>query len=82
MRNIDIPGAKEIFAKQDELMNTFWCNRGSIKALLIIHEECKKDYVSNKMLKMRGKNRINMCNEIYEKLCKEYYSKHSTVGDF
>ena len=75
MRNIDIPGAKEIFAKQDELMNTFWCNRGSIKALLIIHEECKKDYVSNKMHMLR-------CSNLYEKQCKEYYSKHSTVGDF
>ena len=36
MRNIDIPGAKEIFAKQDELMNTFWVNKGWVKANLVL----------------------------------------------
>ena len=75
MRNIDIPGAKEIFAKQDELLNTFWCNRGFIKALLIIHEECKKDYVTRKMNMMRY-------NNLYEKNAREWYSKHGTVGEF
>ena len=75
MRNIDIPGAKEIFAKQDELLNTFWCNRGSIKALLILHKECKKDYVTSKMNMMRY-------NNLYEKNAREWYSKHGTVGEF
>jgi len=82
MRNIDIPGAKEIFAKQDELLSTFWQNRGYVKATVALHDVIKKDYVTNKMLKMRGKNRINMCNEIYERLCREYYSKNGTVGEF
>ena len=75
MKNIDIPGAKEIFAKQDELMNTFWCNRGSVKALLIIHQEVKKDMVLDKMRMMRY-------NNIYEKNAREWYSKHGTQGEF
>jgi hypothetical protein len=82
MRNIDIPGAKEIFAKQDELLNTFWQNRGYVKALSIIHQEAKKDYVSDKMLKMRGRNRINMCNDIYDRAAAAYYAKHGTQGEF
>ena len=75
MRAIDIPGAKEIFAKQDELSITFWSNKGAIKALKIIHEEVKKDYVMSKMRMMRY-------NNLYEKNAREWYSKHGTVGEF
>ena len=44
MRNIDLPGAKEIFAKQDELMATFWVNKGWVKANLAIYEAARDDY--------------------------------------
>jgi len=53
MRNIDIPGAKEIFAKQDELLVTFWMNNGWAKAINILHDEIKKDFVEEKMKKLR-----------------------------
>lgn len=82
MRAIDIPGAKEVFAKQDELMATFWQNRGYLKASTTLHDVIKKDYVSDKMLKMRGRNRINMCNDIYERAAAAYYAKHGTSGEF
>ena len=75
MRTIDIPGAKEIFAKQDELFVTFWGNKGSVKAMKILHEEIKKDYVIKKMQMMRS-------NHLYEKNAREWYSKHETVGEF
>lgn len=75
MRTIDIPGAKEIFAKQDDLMVTFWMNKGWTKALTIIHEEVKKDFVTKKMQMMRY-------NNLYEKNAREWYSKHGTVGEF
>lgn len=75
MRNIDVPGAKEIFARQKDLLDTFWCNKGSIKASLIIHEELKKDFVESKMRMMRY-------NNLYEKNAREWYSKHGTVGEY
>ena len=75
MRTIDILGAKEIFAKQDDLMVTFWMNKGWTKALTIIHEEVKKDFVTKKMQMMRY-------NNLYEKNAREWYSKHGTVGEF
>ena len=75
MRTIDIPGAKEIFAKQDDLMVTFWMNKGWTKALTIIHEEVKKDFVTKKMQMMRY-------NNLYEKNAREWYSKHGTMGEF
>ena len=75
MRTIDIPGAKEIFVKQDDLMVTFWMNKGWTKALTIIHEEVKKDFVTKKMQMMRY-------NNLYEKNAKEWYSKYGTVGEF
>ena len=53
MRNIDVPGAKEIFAKQDELLVTFWMNKGWVKAINILHDEIKKDFVEEKMKKLR-----------------------------
>jgi len=53
MRNIDVPGAKEIFAKQDELLVTFWMNKGWAKAISILHNEIKKDFVEEKMKKLR-----------------------------
>ena len=75
MRTIDIPGAKEIFAKQDELFVTFWGNKGSIKAMQILHQEIKKDMVLAKMRMMRY-------NNLYEKNAREWYSKHGTVGEY
>ena len=56
MRNIDIPGAKEIFAKQDDLMSTFWQNRGYVKATLAVHEAVREDYFFEKMNKLRIAN--------------------------
>jgi len=75
MRNLDIPGAKEIFAKQDDLMVTFWMNSGFLKALTAIHEGVKEDYVKEKMRKLRSKN-------LYDRSALEYYNKYGTVGEF
>lgn len=75
MRNIDIPGAKEIFAKQDELLKTFTQNRGYIKAMLAIHEAVREDYFFEKMRKLRSKN-------AYDRSALAYYNKYGTVGEF
>lgn len=80
MRTIDIPGAKEIFAKQDELMVTFWMNKGFTKALTAIHEAVRDDYVFNKMKVLRFKNTYDP--DAYERSAKEYYSKYGTSGEF
>ena len=75
MRNIDIPGAKEIFAKQDELMVTFWMNKGWVKALTAIHQSVKEDYVNEKMRNLRAA-------AAYERQAKEFYNKFGTQGEF
>ena len=75
MRNIDIPGAKESFAKQDELLKTFTQNRGYIKAMLAIHEAVREDYFFEKMRKLRSKN-------AYDRSALAYYNKYGTVGEF
>jgi len=75
MRNIDIPGAKEIFAKQDELMGTFWVNRGYVKATLAIHEALKEDYFFEKM-------RLVRASTAYDRGAVEYYNKYGTQGEF
>jgi len=75
MRNIDIPGAKEIFAKQDELMATFVQNRGYIKALTAIHAAVKEDYVLEKVRKLRA-------STAYERGARAYYNKYGTQGEF
>ena len=75
MRNIDIPGAKEIFAKQDELLVTFWMNKGWVKALNAIHEGVKEDYVKEKMRELRA-------STSYERSAREYYEKYGTSGEF
>jgi len=81
MRNIDVPGAKEIFAKQDELMATFWQNRGYVKAVSAIHEAVRDDYFFEKMQNLRfANNRKNA--KSYEELAVEYYNRHGTVGEF
>ena len=75
MRNIDIPGAKEIFAKQDELMATFWQNKAWVKAINILHDEIKKDFLEEKMRKLRA-------STSYERGAAAYYNKYGTVGEF
>ncbi len=75
MRNIDIPGAKEIFAKSDELLKTFTQNRGYVKAMLAIHEAVREDYFFEKMRKLRSKN-------AYDRSALAYYNKYGTVGEF
>jgi len=75
MRNIDIPGAKEIFAKQDELLNTFTQNRGYIKALVAIHEAVREDYFFEKMRKLRA-------STAYDRGALAYYNKYGTSGEF
>jgi len=75
MRNIDIPGAVEIFAKQDELLNTFVQNKGYIKAAIAIHEAVRDDFFFEKMRKLRA-------STSYERGAAAYYAKHSTVGEF
>jgi len=75
MQNIDIPGAKEIFAKQDELMVTFWMNKGWVKALNAIHEGVKEDFVKEKMRKLRA-------STSFERGAAAWYAKYGTVGEF
>ena len=75
MRNIDIPGAKEIFAKQDELMDTFWMNKAWAKANIAIHLAVRDDYLFEKMRKLRSKN-------AYDRSALAYYNKYGTVGEF
>ena len=75
MRNIDVPGAKEIFAKQEELLNTFVQNKGYIKAALALHEAIRDDYFFDKMRKLRA-------STSYERGAAAYYAKHGTVGEF
>ena len=75
MRNIDVPGAKEIFAKQDERLVTFWMNKGWVKALMAIHEGVKEDYVKEKMCKLRA-------STAYERGAAAFYAKNGTVGEF
>ena len=53
MRNIDVPGAAEIFAKQDGLLSTFTQNKAYSKAAMILHEEIKKDFMEKKMKELR-----------------------------
>jgi hypothetical protein len=75
MRNIDVPGAKEIFEKQDELLKTFWSNKGYIKAAIALHEIIRDDYALKRMrlLRLQG---------LYEQGAREWYAKHGTVGEF
>jgi len=81
MRNIDVPGAKEIFAKQDKLMSTFWQNRGYVKAVMAIHEAVRDDYFFEKMQNLRfANNRKNA--KSYEEQALEYYNKYGTSGEF
>lgn len=75
MRNIDVPGAKEIFARQDDLLVTFWMNKAFPKALCILHEEIKKDFVQEKMRKLRA-------STSYERGAAAFYAKNGTVGEF
>ena len=75
MRNVDVPGAKEIFAKQDELMATFWQNRGWVKALTAIHEGVRDDHFFEVMRKLRSKN-------LYDRSALDYYNKYGTQGEF
>lgn len=75
MRNIDVPGAKEIFEKQDELLKTFWSNKGYIKAAIALHEIIRDDYALEKIRSLRAKN-------LYNKGAAEWYAKHGSVGDF
>ena len=75
MNSLEIPGAKEIFAKQDELLNTFVQNKGYIKAAIAIHEAVREDYFFEKMRKLRSKN-------LYDRSALAYYNKYGTVGEF
>jgi len=75
MRNIDIPGAKEIFEKQDELMATFWQNKAWIKATTAIHEAVRDDYFFEKIRKLRA-------STSYERGAAAFYAKNGTVGEF
>ena len=90
MRNIDIPGAKEIFAKQDGLLATFTQNKAYIKAAMILHEEIKKDFIEEKMKKMRAENKARIAREYYkekgvdpyETAAAAFYAKYGTQGEF
>jgi len=75
MRNIDVPGAKEIFAKQDELMATFWQNRGWVKATVAIHEAVRDDFFFEKVRKLRA-------STAYDRGAVAYYNKFGTQGEF
>lgn len=75
LRNIDVPGAKEIFAKQDELMATFVMNKAWVKANLAIHEAVRDDYFFEKIRKLRA-------STSYERGAAAFYAKNGTVGEF
>lgn len=75
LRNIDVPGAKEIFAKQDELMATFWQNKAWVKATTAIHEAVRDDYFFEKIRKLRA-------STSYERGAAAFYAKNGTVGEF
>ena len=81
LRNIDIPGAKEVFAKQDELMSTFWQNRGYIKAAVALHEVIRDEVFFGKMQEMRRAN-IRKNTKSWVEDGAEYYAKYGTVGEF
>jgi len=88
MRNIDIPGAKEIFSKSDELLSTFTQNRGYVKAMIAITEGVRENYFFEKMDKMRANNNARIMREkyegvdAYEESAREYYAKYGTSGEF
>jgi len=88
MRNIDVPGAKEIFAKSDELLATFVQNRGYVKALVAITEAVRDDYFFEKMKEMRAKNNARIMRENnkdvdpYESAARAFYKKYGTSGEF
>ena len=90
LRNIDVPGAKEIFAKQDELLVTFWMNKGWVKAINILHDEIKKDFIEEKMKKMRAENKARIAREYYkekgvdpyETAAAAFYKRYGTQGEF
>ena len=75
MRNIDVPGAKEIFARQDDLVGTFWINKGWVKALTAIHQGVKEDFIQEKMRKLRASTQ-------YQRQAAAYYAKNGTAGEF
>lgn len=90
MRNIDIPGAKEIFARQDELLATFTQNKAYMKAVMILHEEIKRDFIEDKMKKMRTDNKARIAREYYkekgvdpyETAAAAFYKRFGTRGEF
>ena len=88
MRNIDIPGAKEIFEKSDELLATFTQNRGYVKAIVAITEAVRDDYFFERMDKMRLNNNARIMREKYkdvdpyETAARAFYKKYGTKGEF
>jgi len=82
MTDINIPGAKEVYVKQEELLATFVQNRSYVKACKAITEAVREDYFFEKMTKMRKENQKKQAEGLYEKQAREYYSKYGTHGEF
>lgn len=56
-------------------MDTFVCNSGRNLAKKVITDMVKKDFVEEKMRKLRA-------SSSYERSAAAYYKKHGTVGEF
>lgn len=83
-----VPGAKEIFAKHEELMKTFVVNRGYSKADTVLFQVIRADYVIEKMKTLRQKNKDRILREYYDTLdpyesaAKRFYDQYGTSGEF
>lgn len=74
-QDINIPGAKEVYAKRDELLATFVQNRSYVKACKAITEAVTEDYFFERMRKLRA-------STAYERGAVAYYNKYGTSGEF
>ena len=81
-QDANIPGAKEVYAKQEELLATFVRNRSYVKACKAITEAVREDYFFEKMTKMRNEHRKKQAADAYEEAAKAYYNKYGTSGEF
>jgi len=61
--------------KREELMSTFWKNRGSLLADFLIAKALHED--SEALREHREKTK-----DLYENAARRYYNKHGTNGEF
>ena len=65
----------ELTQKMFYYLDTFEVNNGRKLAQEIIWDQLRKDAVEEKMRQLRA-------STTYDRSAKEYYAKHSTVGEF